>query len=126
MIGESYFIKLVIPNQGEAEAELIRVKGPHLTEIIFDSLPITSRGFKRDGMFFIPINALYAVEKPSTSGRRGDIIYDSKGKSLFLLLSEKTFDTKIANIGRVNKNLEIFDKIASSAGVRIEKRANQE
>ena len=119
MIGDIYRIKFIIPNIGEAEGELVRIKGPHLTELISKGLPINSRGLVRDDMFVIPINVLYAVEKPTISGIRGDIVYEPNSKALIVLLSEKKFDKKIANVGSVTKRLEIFDKLQQSSGVRI-------
>ena len=119
MIGDIYRIKFIIPNIGEAEGELVRIKGPHLTELISKGLPINSRGLVRDDMFVIPINVLYAVEKPTITGKRGDIVYEPNSKALIVLLSEKKFDKKIANVGSVTKRLEIFDKLQPSSGVRI-------
>jgi len=121
MLGDIYKIKFILPNVGESLGELIRIKGPHLTELINRNLPINSRGLKREDMFFIPINVLYAAEKPTTTGKRGDIVYEPKAKALIVLVSDKKFDTKIANIGSVTKNLEIFDNLRMSSGVRIEK-----
>ena len=106
---------------GETEGELIRIKGPHLTELIYKSLPINSRGLVRDDMFVIPINVLYAAEKPTNAGRRGEIVYEPNSKALIILLAEKKFDKKIANIGSIKKNLEILDKLQQSSGVRIAK-----
>jgi hypothetical protein len=119
MIGDIYSIKFIIPNIGEAEGELIRIRGPHLTELISKSLPINSRGLIRDGMFVIPINVLYAAEKPTNSGKRGDIVYEPNSKAIIILLKDKKFDKKIANIGSISKKLDILDKLQQSSGVRI-------
>ena len=121
MIGDIYNIKFIIPNIGEAEGELTRIKGPHLTELIFKNLPIDSRGLVRDGMFVIPINVLYAAEKPTNSGKRGDIVYEPNSKALIVLLADKKFDKKIANIGSITKKIDVFDKLQQSSGVRIAK-----
>ena len=120
MLGDIYKIKFILPNIGDAEGELIRIKGPHLTELINRNLPINSRGLKREDMFFIPIDLLYAAEKPTTIGNRGDIVYEPNSKALIILVNEKKFDTKIANIGSITKNLDIFDNLKMSSGVRIE------
>ena len=119
MLGDIYNIKFIIPNRGEAEGELIRIKGPHLTELISNSLPINSRGLLREDMFVIPINVLYATEKPTNSGKRGDIVYEPNSKAIIILISDKKFDRKIANIGSISKNLELFDNLKQSLGVRI-------
>lgn len=121
MIGDRYNIKFILPGKGEAEGELIRFKGPHLTEIINRNLPITSRGLVRDGMFVIPTNVLYTIEKPAISGRKGDIVYDSKAKAIIILFEEKRFDSKMANIGTITKDLKIFTSLTMSSGVRIER-----
>ncbi|MCG3215298.1 MAG: hypothetical protein KAS63_01140 [Candidatus Heimdallarchaeota archaeon] len=121
MIADIYKIRFILPNIGESEGELIRIRGPHLTELINRNLPINSRGLKREDLFFIPIDVLYAVEKPTNAGKRGDLIFEPKAKALIILLAEKKFDTKVANIGSMTNNLEIYDKLKMSSGVRIEK-----
>jgi hypothetical protein len=120
MIGDRYSIKFIIPGKGEAIGELVRIKGPHLTEIINRNLPINSRGLVREGMFVIPTNVLYTIEKPVSLGKKGDIVYDSKAKAIIILLEEKRFDSKMANIGEITKGLKIFESLKMSSGVRIE------
>ena len=120
MLGDKYPIKFILPGIGEAQGELIRIKGPHLTEIIFRNLPLNSRGLKRDGLFIMPTSVLYAIEKPVINGKKGDICYDSKSKAIIILLAEKTFESKIANIGSITKNFKIFENLKMSIGVRIE------
>ena len=120
MIGDIYKIKFILPNIGEAEGELIRIRGPHLTELINRELPINSRGLKRENLFLIPVNFIYAIEKPTTSAKRGDIIFEPKSKALIIILEDRKFDSKIAQLGSIVKNLKIFDKLSHSSGVRIE------
>jgi hypothetical protein len=120
MIGDIYNIKFILPNIGEAEGELIRIRGPHLTELINRELPINSRGLKRENLFLIPVNFIYAIEKPATVAKRGDIIFEPKSKAIIIILEDLKFDSKIAVLGTVVKNLKIFDKLTQSTGVRIE------
>ena len=120
MIGDRYSIKFTIPDKGEVLGELVRIKGPHLTELINRNLPINSRGLLREGMFIIPTNVLYTIEKPVNLGKKGDIVYDSKAKAIIILLEEKRFDSKMANIGEIIKGLKVFESLKMSSGVRIE------
>lgn len=120
MIGDRYSIKFTIPDKGEVLGELVRIKGPHLTELINRNLPINSRGLLREGMFIIPTNVLYTIEKPVNLGKKGDIVYDSKAKAIIILLEEKRFDSKMANIGEITKGLKVFESLKMSSGVRIE------
>lgn len=120
MIGDRYSIKFTIPGKGEVLGELVRIKGPHLTELINRNLPINSRGLLREGMFIIPTNVLYTIEKPVNLGKKGDIVYDSKAKAIIILLEEKRFDSKMANIGEITKGLKVFESLKMSSGVRIE------
>ncbi|MCE7742789.1 MAG: hypothetical protein GOP50_10070 [Candidatus Heimdallarchaeota archaeon] len=121
MIGDVYRIRFIIPGMGDAEGELIRIKGPHLTELINRNLPITSRGLKRGDMFVIPTQVLYAIEKPKEMGRKGDIAYDSKAKAIIILLADQRFDSKMAVIGTITRSFKIFENLKTSAGVKIEK-----
>lgn len=120
MSAEKYKLKFTLPNIGEARGELLRIKGPHLTEKINRSLPITSRGLKRDDMFVIPVNVIYVIERPTQTGRRGDILFSSTSKAIIILLKEKRLDFKVANLGSITKNIKIFDQPTVSSGVRIE------
>ena len=121
MFGELYNIKLIIPNVGEVKGDLYRIKGPHLTEKIFSALPINTRCLKRNDMLIIPINILYAVEKPEHSGSVGDIIYEPNSKSLIIPLKTIEFNQKVAKIGKITHNFSILKKLKGSAGVRIDK-----
>ena len=120
MIGDVYKIKFTVPGMGNAEGELIRIKGPHLTELINRSLPITSRGLKRGDMFVIPTQVLYAIEKPKDMGKKGEIAYDSQAKALIILLADQRFESKMAVIGSITKNLKVFENLKASTGVKIE------
>ncbi|MCK5303786.1 MAG: hypothetical protein KAJ72_00945 [Candidatus Heimdallarchaeota archaeon] len=120
MTGELYKIKFIFPNKGESEGELIRVKGPHLTEIFNRNLPLNSRALKRENLLFIPVTFYYAAEKPGISGKKGDIIFDPHSKAVVILLADTKFDLKVANIGSITKNMKLIEKIESSSGVRIE------
>jgi len=120
MIGDIYHIKFIIPNIGEAKGEMIRIRGPHLTELIARELPINSRGLKREDLFLIPINVLYAIEKPTNSAKKGDIIFEPQSKAIIVLLEDKKFETKIANLGSIVRNLKIFENLTHSTGIRIE------
>jgi len=121
MIGDVYNIKFTIPGMGDAEGELIRIKGPHLTELINRSLPITSRGLLRGGMFVIPTQVLYAIEKPKEMGKKGEIAYDSKAKAIIILLADQRFESKMAVIGSITKSFKVFENLKTSVGVKIEK-----
>ncbi|MBY9000519.1 MAG: hypothetical protein KGD64_06360 [Candidatus Heimdallarchaeota archaeon] len=120
MTGDLYKIKFIFPNMGDAEGELIRVKGPHLTEIFNRSLPVNSRGLKRGDLFVIPVSFYYAAEKPLKIGKKGDIVFDPLAKAVIILLAETRFDLKVAVIGSITKNMKIIEKIERSSGVRIE------
>ena len=120
MTGELYKIKFIFPNMGNAEGELIRVKGPHLTEIFNRNLPLNSRGLRRENLFVIPVTFYYAAEKPMKIGKKGDIIFDPRAKAVIILLAETRFDLKIAVIGSITKNMKVIEKIERSSGVRIE------
>ncbi len=120
MTGELYKIKFIFPNKGESEGELIRVKGPHLTEIFNRNLPVNSRALKRENLFIIPVTFYYTAEKPVSLGKKGDIIFDPRSKAVVILLADTRFDLKVANIGFITKNMKLIEKIERSSGVRIE------
>ncbi len=116
---DRYPIKFILPNVGEAKAELIRLHAPHLSEQFVRVLPVTARGLKREDFFIIPINQLYPIEKPIRNGKKGDLIYDAQSKSILILTKNTDFDTRVANIGKILTGLDVFEKIRLSSGVKI-------
>ena len=106
---------------GEIRGELHRIRGPHLTEMIYASLPITTRCLKRGDLLVIPINILYSVEKPEYSASQGDIVYEPNSKSLIIPLRSTTFDNKVARIGKIVNNFPLFEQLKGSTGIRLER-----
>ena len=71
-------------------------------------------------LFNSAVNFIYAIEKPTTAAKRGDIVFEPKSKAIIIILEDRKFDSKIAVLGSITKNLKCFDKLTQSTGVRIE------
>ncbi|UJG44579.1 MAG: hypothetical protein K9W46_05210 [Candidatus Heimdallarchaeum endolithica] len=120
MIGVNYHIKMIIPNKGEINAELIRIKAPQLTEQLVRILPLNTRAIRRGNIFLIPINQTFGIEKPIKKVKKSDLVYDPKSQAILIILENTELDFRVAQIGTVVKNLELIQKLKTTVGVRIE------
>ncbi|UJG41772.1 MAG: hypothetical protein K9W45_04730 [Candidatus Heimdallarchaeum aukensis] len=120
MIGVNYHIKMIIPNKGEINAELIRIKAPQLTEQLVRILPLNTRAIRRENIFLIPINQTFGIEKPMKKVKKGDLVYDPKSQAILVILEDSELDFRVAQIGIVVKNLDLIQEIKTTVGVRIE------
>ncbi|MHA1115700.1 MAG: hypothetical protein ACTSRR_07090 [Candidatus Heimdallarchaeaceae archaeon] len=120
MIGVNYHIKMIIPNKGEINAELIRIKAPQLTEQLVRILPLNTRAIRRENIFLIPINQTFGIEKPMKKVKKGDLVYDPKSQAILVILENSELDFRVAQIGIVVKNLDLIQEIKTTVGVRIE------
>ncbi|MHA1865792.1 MAG: hypothetical protein ACTSVB_02125 [Candidatus Heimdallarchaeaceae archaeon] len=120
MIGVNYHIKMIIPNKGEINAELIRIKAPQLTEQLVRILPLNTRAIRRGNIFLIPINQTFGIEKPIKKVKKSDLVYDPKSQAILIILEDTELDFRVAQIGTVVKNLKLIQKLKTTVGVRIE------
>ncbi|MHA1867677.1 hypothetical protein DRN69_01115 [Candidatus Pacearchaeota archaeon] len=120
MIGVNYHIKMIIPNKGEINAELIRIKAPQLTEQLVRILPLNTRAIRRGNIFLIPINQTFGIEKPIKKVKKSDLVYDPKSQAILIILEDTELGFRVAQIGTVVKNLKLIQKLKTTVGVRIE------
>ena len=117
-----YLVKFKIPDIGETEGELIRIKAPKTAEAVWRSLPITSKvSLWKDEIYF-SIGIGLGREKPSKTAEKGDIAYWPMGNALCIFYGETQPYSPVNIVGSVTKNLEIFAKLKSGTIIKVEKK----
>jgi uncharacterized protein len=114
-------IKLKIQGIGTAEGELIRLKSPRTTDAIIKALPIEgmSAVWQEEVYFDIPIKM--GNEKSSATVEKGDLAYWPMGAAFCIFWGETQPYSPINKIGKVTKNLELFEKVQRGTKIFVEK-----
>ena len=114
-------IKFVIEAVGEAEGELVRYLAPRTVDALVKKLPIEGRAalWKEEVYFEIPLKM--GEEKAEPTVEKGTIAYWPMGKALCVFYGASQPYSPVNVVGRVTKNLEIFEAVKSGTKIRVEK-----
>ena len=114
-------IKFTIDAIGKAEGEIIRLRSPRTADAILRGLPIEGMSalWKEEVYFDIPIKM--GNEKPSPTVKKGDLAYWPMGAAFCIFWGETQPYSPVNIIGKVTKNLELFEKVKSGTKIVIEK-----
>jgi hypothetical protein len=115
-------IKFTIEGIGKAEGEIIRLRSPRTADAILRELPIEGMSalWKDEVYFDIPIKM--GNEKSSPKVEKGDLAYWPMGAAFCIFWGETQPYSPVNIIGKVTKNLELFEKVKSGTKIIIEKR----
>jgi len=115
-------IKFIIENVGEAEGELVRIGSPRTTDAIIRQLPIEGRAalWQQEVYFEIPIKMGNEKAKPTVE--KGTLAYWPMGSAFCIFYGETQPYSPVNIIGKVTKNLELFEQVKSGTKIIIEKR----
>ena len=114
-------IRFIIENVGEAEGELVRISSPRTTDAIIKQLPIEGRAalWQQEVYFEIPIKM--GGEKAKPTVETGDLAYWPMGSAFCIFYGETQPYSPVNIIGKVTKNLELFEQVKSGTKIIIEK-----
>ncbi len=115
-------IRLIVDGVGKAEGELVRIRSPRTTDAIIRRLPLEGRAalWQKEVYFSIPVKMGNEKAKPTVE--KGTLAYWPMG-SAFCIFYDKTQPYSPVNIiGKVTKNLELFEKVKSGTKIIVEKR----
>ena len=115
-------IRFIIENVGEAEGELVRIQSPRTTDAIIRQLPIEGRAalWQQEVYFEIPVKMGNEKAKPTVE--RGDLAYWPMGSAFCIFYGETQPYSPVNIIGKVTKNLELFEQVKSGTKIVVEKR----
>ena len=114
-------VRFVIEGVGEAEGELVRYLAPRTVEAVTKGLPIEGRAalWKQEVYFEIPVKM--GEEKAEPKVEKGAVAYWPMGKALCIFYGESQPYSSVNVIGKVTKNLAIFENVRSGTKIRVEK-----
>ncbi len=114
-------VKFLIEGVGEAQGELVRHLAPRTADAILKALPLEGRAalWREEVYFEIPVKA--GEEKAKGTVQKGDVAFWPLGSALCIFYGESQPYSPVNLVGRVTKNLEVFQKVKTSAVVRVEK-----
>jgi len=114
-------IKIIIATAGEAEGELIRYLAPRTVDTIVKKLPVEGRAalWKEEIYFEIPVKV--GEEKARAKVEKGALTYWPMGNALCIFYGESQPYSPVNIVGRVTKNLELFERVKSGSVIRVER-----
>lgn len=114
-------IKFIIEGLGEAEGELVRHLSPRTVDMILRKLPIEGRAavWKEEVYFEIPVRM--GDEKAKSFVEKGTIAFWPMGSALCIFYGESQPYSPVNVLGKVTKNLELFNRVKSGTKIKIEK-----
>ncbi|MBX5327875.1 MAG: cyclophilin-like fold protein [Candidatus Bathyarchaeota archaeon] len=117
-------IKFVIEELGEAEGELVRFLAPRTVDMIVRKLPIEGRAalWKEEVYFETPIKM--GEEKAKGTVEKGTIAFWPMGSAVCIFFGTSQPYSPVNVLGKVIKNLEIFEQVKSGTKIRVELLVN--
>ena len=115
-------IRLIIEGIGKAEGELVRIRSPRTTDAIIRKLPIEGMSAVWQEEVYFDISVKKGNEKSSSKVNKGDLAFWPMGNAFCIFWGETQPYSPVNIIGKVTKNLEIFEKVKSGTKIIIEKR----
>jgi len=115
-------IRFVVDGIGEAEGELVRIRSPRTADAIIRRLPLEGRAalWQQEVYFGIPVKM--GNEKASSTVKKGALAYWPMGSAFCIFWGETQPYSPVNIVGKVTKNLELFEKVKSGTKIIIEKR----
>ena len=114
-------VKFFIATVGEVEGELVRHLAPRTVDAIVKRLPIEGRAalWKEEVYFEIPVKM--GEEKARSKVEKGDLAFWPMGNALCVFYGESQPYSPVNIVGRVTKNLELFERVKSGSVIRVER-----
>ena len=115
-------IRLIVDGVGKAEGELVRIRSPRTTDAIIRRLPLEGRAalWQKEVYFSIPVKM--GTEKAKPTVEKGTLAYWPMGSAFCIFYGETQPYSPVNIIGKVTKNLELFEKVKSGTKIIVEKR----
>ena len=113
-------VKFIIEGLGEAEGEIVRFLAPRTIDTIVRKLPVEGRAalWKEEVYFEIPVKI--GEEKAKPTVETGTIAFWPMGSALCVFFGESQPYSSVNILGKITKNLELFEKVKSGATIKVE------
>jgi hypothetical protein len=113
-------VKFIIEGLGDAEGEIVRFLAPRTIDTIVRKLPVEGRAalWKEEVYFEIPVKI--GEEKAKPTVETGTIAFWPMGSALCLFFGQSQPYSSVNILGKVTKNLELFEQVKSGATIKVE------
>ena len=113
-------IRFLIEGLGEAEGELVRFLAPRTIDTIVRRLPVEGRAalWKEEVYFEIPVKI--GEEKAKPTVETGTIAFWPMGSALCVFYGQSQPYSQVNILGKVTKNLKLFEQVKSGATIKVE------
>jgi len=115
-------IRLIVDGIGKAEGELVRIRSPRTADAIIRRLPLEGRAALWQQEVYFGISVKMGNEKAKPTVEKGALAYWPMGSAFCIFWGETQPYSPVNIIGKVTKNLELFEKVKSGTKIVIEKR----
>ena len=114
-------ITFIMEKIGKAEGELIRIYSPRTVDAIIRQLPVEGRAalWQEEVYFDIPVKMGNEKAKPTVE--KGTLAYWPMGSAFCVFYGETQPYSPVNIIGKVTKNLELFEGVKSGTKIIVEK-----
>lgn len=118
-------VKFTIEELGEAEGELVRFMAPRTVDTIVRILPVEGRAalWKEEIYFEIPVKM--GEEKAKAKVEKGDLAFWPMGSALCIFFGESQPYSPVSVLGKVTRNLELFEQVKSGTIIKVELLVSQ-
>lgn len=118
-------IKFSIEGLGEAEGEFVRFLAPRSVDALVRKLPFEGRAalWKEEVYFEIP--AKMGEEKARPTVETGTIAFWPMGSALCIFYGKSQPYSPVNILGKVTKNLELFQQVKSGTRIKVEQLVSQ-
>ena len=113
-------IKFLIEGLGEAEGELIRFMAPRTVDSIVRKMPAEGRAALYKEEVYFEISIKMGEEKAKPTVETGAIAFWPMGSAICVFYGKSQPYSPVSIIGKVTKNIEIFQHVKSGTRIRIE------
>jgi hypothetical protein len=115
-------IRFIIENVGKAEGELVRIQSPRTTDAVIRQLPLEGLAalWQKEVYFSIPVKMGNEKAKPTVE--KGTLAYWPMGSAFCIFYDEAQPYSPVNIIGKVSKNLELFEQVKSGTKIVVEER----
>ncbi len=114
-------IQFTIEGLGQADGELVRYLAPRTIDAIFKKLPLEGRAalWKEEVYFEIPLKL--GEEKAEPTVEKGTIAFWPMGNALCIFYGMSQPYSPVNILGKVTKNLALFQQVKSGTKIMVEK-----
>lgn len=114
-------IKFLIEGVGKAEGEFVRHLAPRTVDAMTKKLPMEGRAALWEEEVYFEIPMRMGEEKAEPTVEKGVIAYWPMGNALCIFYGDSQPYSPVNVVGKVTKNLKIFEGVKSGTKIRVEK-----